>query len=947
MVKVLKTFNNFAIEIMLPIFTIRMKIICRFTIVLLLFAAMQGKASVMRSTTNVDGLSNSAILSMCSASDGLLWIGTCDGVNISDGNAVYQPKKLFPNISFSGNIVENMLEDKSGNMWIQTNYGLDCINITTGRNFQFPDYAGREKLRLGEGKDLFIYNEHGVLSYLTGGETPTFKEIGKLDFAMPSVLEMTIDSSGVTFYTFDGVSHCDMLKQSDGSFRLGKVTKTDSTRLIFAKIDGDDVLSVGEDCNVRLHSPGKPAEILVNIAGTVYAHGDISDIMRDRVGNLFVSFRTDGAVKCIRDNEYKIIDLGIRAGVFCLEKSLTQDVVWIGSDCQGVYTHIEGPYSMFSIKFANLDNKISHPVRSIFLDDEKSLWLGTKGDGVLKIDNFNESKMADSYSTTLYTTGNSALAHNSVFAFYKSRLPLLWIASENGISYYSYIDRHIHNVALSQPIRSAYGLYEDEKQQLWIATVGSGVFKARIAGGGAQVQLTDLKCYRTEDENSSNFFFTLHHGHDGRLYFGSRGSGAFYFDNGKLVSIPVKNDYGTRSVNDVFSVLLDRNTMWLGAGNGLLKKSEDGEQLFSGPENGFVNSTIHAMLKDSAGDLWISTNRGLVRFDPTTNHSQVFTSNYGVTVSEFSDGAAFATRGALFFGGIDGIVLVSKNDAYRTSAKFEPPLRPLSLSIAGQTANIFEHLKGSCHSPELSLNYDQNYFALTFVAPDFLDASNYSYYYSLDGKEWISNGSSNIISFAALDYGNYTLSVKYVNRCTDVESKPLAMKIHIAAPWYLSWWAKALYMLMAVAALLMAVAVYIKRQREKQAEAMERLKQANKDAVYEEKLRFFTNITHEFCTPLTLIYGPCERIMAYHGTDDYIGRYVGLIRSNVERLNSLIQELIDFRRMETGNKHLKITRMAVSDVCKDIMVSFSYIAEQNHIEFVCEITPRPLLEHRL
>lgn len=151
--------------------------------------------------------------------------------------------------------------------------------------------------------------------------------------------------------------------------------------------------------------------------------------------------------------------------------------------------------------------------------------------------------------------------------------------------------------------------------------------------------------------------------------------------------------------------------------------------------------------------------------------------------------------------------------------------------------------------------------------------------------------------------------------------------------------AKLFYLLLLIAAVTGAIYLYLRRQKELQEREIDHMERQHRENLYEEKLRFFTNITHEFCTPLTLIYGPCERIQTYPGTDDYISKYVGLIRSNAERLNSLIQELIDFRRMETGNKRLKIRSVAVSDLCSDIAGSFSELSDRNCISFIKEINP--------
>ena len=154
------------------------------------------------------------------------------------------------------------------------------------------------------------------------------------------------------------------------------------------------------------------------------------------------------------------------------------------------------------------------------------------------------------------------------------------------------------------------------------------------------------------------------------------------------------------------------------------------------------------------------------------------------------------------------------------------------------------------------------------------------------------------------------------------ESEPQTLLIQITPPWYLSIWAYIFYFI--IIALLCILAIYriIGQYRRKQHHIIEKLNREKKEEVYESKLRFFTNITHEFCTPLTLIYGPCEKILAYPQSDSYIRKYGKMIQQNTEKLNSLILELLEFRRLETGHKALSIQRLPVSDKLRNIAESF-------------------------
>lgn len=902
------------------------------------------QACDMRQITTEDGLSNSAIISLYCDANGFLWVGTCDGVNLYDGNAIYPARRMPAYSGISGNIIENMIESSPGVLWVQTNYGFNKIIPSQGVLELFPQFQGKEKIRVSPDGTVFVLTENSVLSYYLEGNTTAFAELTRLKSNFDDIKNFVVSDTYIRIFTSHGILDYPLNKKEDGSLTCGSPTTVNNGRLAYAFNDNDVTIAIDTDGNILEYRPGDSHPItLHNIKAEMDRRGEISDVLRDNNGNIFISFFTDGVIKLNKkhDRGYTVEDIGIDVGVFCLEKSPNQNVVWIGTDCHGVYTYSAGSYSIQSISFTDFGNKITRPVRAIYLDKYKNLWLGTKGDGVLLVKNYDELNGRVHGDETLYTTSNSALLHNAVFTFSGSSRPILWIGTDEGINYYSYTDNKIRAINVGDiPLKRIYSIHETNDSTLLATTIGYGVFEARITGSDDMPVLTDIKQYTIDNGNfSSNYFFSQSLDNDGDPLFCNRGFGAFVLNNGTLSQVShLKKEYDNKTVYDVFAAIRDKDALWLGTGYGLLKIQPDNEQLFVGAESGFINNTIHAMLKDADGYLWLSTNQGLIRFDPNTEKSRVFARNYGVSVNEFSDGASFKTDKSLFFGGVDGLAIVTKNSDFRTSDKFLPNISMIQLRISGKDVPLHEYLTYDDGDIYLHLNHDQNYFSVTFSAPDYLNSANYTYYYTLDGKVWINNGPSSTIPFTRLQHGNYTLQIKYINSETEAESSIYTLNIHIDAPWYLSGIAKFIYLLIAVGIIYLLTRIYIHLQKNKQAQAMEKMEQIHKEEVYEEKLRFFTNITHEFCTPLTIIFGSCERILANNDADEYMLKYIRLIRSNTERLNSLIQDLIDFRRIETGHKPRVIRNIGVSDLCNDIYKSFNVIAEQNNIKFENDVT---------
>lgn len=915
------------------------------TIAFILSLATQPAYSYnMRQSSNIDGLSNSTILSLCRDDNGFLWIGTCDGVNIADGTSINPFTSIFPGQPLSGNIIEAIFNGGNGIMCVLTNHGLDLVDCKARTVKTFPQFSGQEHMCVNEDGTLFLLAEDSRLFYHDRKNTNDFLNAGKVDVPFNNIRRIAIRNKSLWIVSDNGVYACDISTAPKGTMTTsGKIRTVNKADILFAKVQGNRIFVVDKDGFICEIKEDGSIHKITDISTEIKKRGKISDLVNDHHGDFFISFSTDGViwVDTNGDSQFQSIDLNPQVGVFCLEQSADQDVIWIGSDCQGLYTYWDDRYSIRSFDFDSFSNRISHPIRAIHVDNHNNLWLGTKGGGILKIANFNEFDPSVSIANgVLFTSSNSDLKHNSVYALGKSNRPIMWIATEEGINYYNYKEGRIHSMNIDPDIKFIHGVIETNDSTLWMCTLGQGVAKAKISGDSEHPHLSDIKKYTLDNGAfSSNQFFSIVTDKEGSIFFCNRGKGMFEIKEEKLRHIPFKTNFGTKGVKDIFDAFKDGSTFWLGTGSGLIKSTPNGEKRFFGAEYGFTNNTIHEVLYGNDKRIWVTTNNGIVRFNPENNESQTYGKNFGINVTEFSDGASFNTGNTLIFGGINGVVFVNGHDGYVAPEPFLPKLSLLKLKIAGEGVPLNDHLDTSGKKNKLVFDSDQNHFSLTVVAPDFINAYNYTYYYTLDGKEWISNGGSPTISFNQMNHGTYNLQVKYINRATGMESEAYHVQLTVKAPWYLSNIAKIIYLIIILSLTGGLLWLYIRRQKENQKKKMVHLEQAHKEEVYEEKLRFFTNITHEFCTPLTLIYGPSERILEYPGSDDYIRKYVKLIRNNAERLNTLIQELIDFRRIETGHKAAKVRKIMVSELCNDTYDSFSELAERNNINFINEIKP--------
>ena len=435
------------------------------------------------------------------------------------------------------------------------------------------------------------------------------------------------------------------------------------------------------------------------------------------------------------------------------------------------------------------------------------------------------------------------------------------------------------------------------------------------------------------------YFFVSYQENDSTIWFGNRGYGAYKMNTrtNQLTPCRIDDVVKNQTVNDIFAIHKNDEGYWFGTSFGLTRLYQ-GEYRVYNETDGFPNNTIHGILEGRDNNLWLSTNQGMVRFNVRENTVQTYRQQGDLEVIEFSDGAFFKDQqtGTLFFGGTNGFITITEND--HMSEEYMPPLHFNRLSIFGKECNIYDFLQGP-KQETLVLDYSQNFFNLSFLAVDYINGNNYTYSYKIDGlsDSWIENGLSTVAVFSNLSPGEYTLLVKYRSNITGQESEPFSLLIRIIPPWYMTIWAYAFYFLLFILLILESVWMIIRHYRRKRNVMIEQMNRQQREELYESKLRFFTNITHEFCTPLTLINGPCEKILSYSRVDGYVRKYATMIQQNALKLNALILELIEFRRLETGNKVLKIKPVPVTEQIRTIAESFGELAESRKLNYRLQI----------
>ena len=914
------------------------------------FVCLYANASYnLRKLSNQDGLSNSAVLCIHQDRNGFMWFGTYDGLNFYDGKNFQLFRMEYGNkYSLSSNIIHKIVDAGGDDLWVCTYLGVNKFSISQHRVTEsYKQY--RDPCSIASTRDglTWLIGKKNYISYYDINKH-CFRELYLSGINPEEVEAFFIDNRNLLwiFSSKHGVwnIHTNYPKEKDNKkIRLIKKNAVihdfaiqnayyDKGLIYFVDIRGMFfVYNVSHNHKV----------FIKNISHLLRRYGSLSSIISNH-GDFLIAFKGKGTIKLVAQQHYSEEVVDLNTGVFNLYPDNNQDIVWIGTDGQGVGLYYKNRDFFNSIMLDWLPIKVAKPVRSIYTDKYNSLWIGTKGDGIIRIPNYDKTlKDKAILQKTSHFTTETGLSNDQVFALVGSKYKnILWVAT-NGpeLSYYSYSDNRVHSVInkTKTGINYVHSLYEENDSTLWLATDGNGLIKLIINGNVPIIKVKSAKSFLFKKGSKiASELFSMTNDNKSNIWLGCRGFGAVCFNTRtnqyKFITLNDENNY---AVNDILCVHgTNDSILYFGSSSGLTKMqiNKDFSLKNVNGENGYINDMIHGILEDNSGCLWLSTNKGLIKYNPNNKFSHKYFYREGLTVVEFSDNAYYHCpyTNRLFFGGINGLVwlepgAVDQKDYY-------PKVYFTGLKILGDKKNIFDYVKGKDNHIELPSK--MNSFAVSFIAPDYINGSNYEYSYFLENysKEWKDLQNYNEVTFSDLPPGQYVLKVKYKSDVFTSENKCYELSIIILNPWYWTIFARIVYFVFFILLCLFLMRLGINKIKSNKQDLLNKLQEQKKEELYNAKLDFFTNITHEFCTPLTLINGVCERILSYGKSDEYVQKYTNVLYNNAKQLNELIQEIIDFRKFgEVGFDACHIEKVCISELLDNQVLSFIETAESKDI----------------
>lgn len=768
----------------------------------------------LRSVESRDGLSSMFVLSLYQDVHGFVWAGTYSGLSILDGNGATVAFADRPEVKAEAGVMVRGIDGAAdGTVWLNTNFGLDCWNISTGRNEHHTEFTGRYDMAVGpRGEVVVLTLDRGFFAY--NARVHRFEQLTAELVAYADCHAMTIDSVGrwrvvTRTHTLEATLSAD----ADGHVSATQTRKIahEAGRLTTAKADADELLMVTEDGMFCVgDASGRAARAVCQLSPQMQQRQPYSGIVRDGDDFLFAFY--SGGVFRLRSTENGYVEepTGISCGVFGLRRDSRQPIIWVATDGEGVRYFVRAPYLVHNELFAQLPFTVSAPVRAIIRDSAGTLLVGTKGDGLLCYEHYDAQQRR--HAVRQLTKANSGLLHNSVYALAESSHDVVWIGSDGrGVNYYSPRTGRIGSVGSDVPhLTAIHALVEVDDRYLYACSGnGRGVFRLALEWRGDEPHVIGCKQLFYDADSPSRCQFISIVRQDDRLWMANREQGLRMLDMRTGISSLTRFPSDSlRAQNDPITVLYDAShrQLFCGTSRGLFSYRADtvaSGALDIGATIGLPDATVRGMALEP-GRLWVATTQGLAGRDLESGEFNVLTVRDELRVPEFGEGAAYYDPGTgeKYFGGTNGFVVVSPHQ-HQLSVIY-PDILFTGVKVGNRYATL-PGADGSGQSP-LQMRHSENYLTIGFTAVDYIYFGRYTFQYRLKssaGSEWRDLGHTRSVTFANMPPGHYCLQVRY--RSARYVSPPFELPFTIRPPWYATTWARLLWLLLSAAT---AVALY-------------------------------------------------------------------------------------------------------------------------------------------
>jgi signal transduction histidine kinase/DNA-binding response OmpR family regulator/streptogramin lyase len=926
---------------------------CNLIIALLSFALhITAQTTIQNNITIDDGLINNEVTAIHQDSYGFIWLGTRGGLNKYNGYDFNTIRSTSGSINNLSNQAVEVIAEYKHTLWIGNKTGgLSSYDFISDSIIHYTPPASVKiqeikSLYADNTGNLFIGSLHGLYLFKKGEFITIDKNL--------TVNALVQDDKGVLWVgSVAGLYKYDPQIKNLQPAQFG-IKPLDITSLAINNQTGTLFIGTWGKGLVKysIQNQSFVKYLSSNTAGGL-ASNNTYRVLIDRSQNVWVGTWGGGLSRFNTSTEtfekIRIKPGDVYNNDYDIILSIVQDrtgILWIGTDGGGVckldpYRKKFNAITNFSADKAILDN--TH-ITAVYEDKNNGLWLGTKGGGL----RFS----ADKKQFVQKGLGIKTIRVNTFFENNQE----LWMGTADGLVIFKDFQRsskpllikssNTDTTALSGPKITA--IVKDKNGIIWVGTQEHGLnklvsFKNGIpffkrypekVGVAGAIQNNRISCMLVDKNN--------------RLWVGTYDGLHLYDrenDRFKVIKPDNNIDKGL-SNNTILSLAEDSyGSLWVGTQQGLnkLSFSDNGqlsiESFYQSP--GFPNDYIHAVLIDYSNNIWMGTNKGLTKYNIQNKNFRNFDTRDGVSSNTFSENACFLKPdGQMFFGGIDGITYFYPDSIYFNH--YKPPVYITQLKInnqdvkVGKVITVDEILTSALFlTKKIKLSYKENIISISYAALDYHASDKNQYQYKLENfdKVWVNAGNNRTVSYTNLPSGSYTFKVRASNSDQTWNENIAVLEIAILPPPWKTWWAYLIYFLVISGVLWLSRYMKLKRIYLQNRLQIANLNYEKAHEIAEIKNKFFTNISHEFRTPLTLMMGPLEDLSADFNIEPVVRNTIRKIQNQSKRLLSLINQLLDFHKAEANVLKLNTSYQDIVALSKFISASFEEEAARKGIQF--------------
>jgi len=907
------------------------------------------------------GLSQNGVMAIFKDSKGFMWFGTRDGLNRYDGYnfQVFRHNDLDKN-SISNNFITSITEDKNGILWVGTENGLNSFN-TLNQKFTSYKHSPDDDTSISENQilsilctkngDLWVGTENG-LNLMQRNSTSFVKfhnTIHNPNSLSGNQITTLFEDSKNTLWIgtrYNGLNK----REANSTYFLRSQNNSKNSN----SISGNHIKAIAEDSkgNIWVGTVKSGITILKKDGSTSYikhelnsnnslSNNNIRELIFDESKNLWIATYKGLNYLNTTTNKFEVFKNLPGNKNSLSENSIrslyldSKGFLWAGTYFAGLNLLNLNSKQFTHFQHNPLDkNSISHNVVSSMAEDENgNVWVGTEGGG---LNYFDFQKQTFSKIKTLFGTLISA---NTVKSIIIDRNQNLWIGTHlEGVFLVNFkkkkvtIFKHEKENPNSLSNNIITSLHEDSTGKIWMGTeIGINLYNPKTSN-----------ISRVQFVNNKSPIKSIFEDSEKNIWIGTKGNGLFLLKNGTIKHFTHSEKKDTSlSHNSIYDIFEDsKHRIWVGTYGGGLNLFNKTNNSFKSYKirDGLINDIVYKIEEDKTGSLWISTIEGISKFENNLKKFKNFSTHNGLPLEELNENSILNhSSGTMFFGGFNGLVNFNIQKIKDNLVVPEVSLTELKLHnktvFPNDKNNLLKQLISDTEA--ITFSHNQSIFTIDFVALNYTQLGENQYAYKLEGLEtdWNYVGNKRSATYTNLEPGNYTFKVKAANNDGVWNDNIASLKITKLPPYWKTIWAYIIYVIIVLIIFLIIRKYFLINLHLENNLKLEKLEKQQIEDLTKLKLKFFTNISHDFRTPLTLIYGPLQELILKSNNKEAHSHLV-LIKKNVNLMLRLINQLMDFRKIQTSKLSLHLIQEPLMPFIKEVMFSFKEMAKNHNIKFL-------------